>query len=264
VGSYNSSTDWNGISVARFFGENHEDILLGNHDGELRRVNIASDDVVEEWTCHSSSSAIISLETNERTPMGKQNPLILTGTAAMSSFGVSEIALWDVNSMESERWRVGGAFSPQFNHYGDRIVALDARDIVEEELGNGRPIRGAIMIDTATGSVMCELNDVMRSNGYGVETNCCFSPSDGTILTDGMLWDARIPTRALYKFDKLSNVGYGYFHPSGNEIIVNSAVWDLRTYRLLRIVPALDRCNIKFNHTGNVLYAFYPYAVVRG
>lgn len=263
VGSYSGSTDWNGISVARFFGENHEDILLGNHDGELRRVNIDSDDVVEEWTCHSSSSAIISLETNERTPMGKQNSLILTGTAAMSAFGVSEIALWDVNSMESERWRLGGAFSPQFNHYGDQVVALDARDIDNAELGNGRPIRGAIMIDTATGSVMCELNDVMRSNGYGMETNCCFSPSDGTILTDGMLWDARIPTRALYKFDKLSNVGYGYFHPSGNEIIVNSAVWDLRTYRLLRVVPALDRCNIKFNHTGNVLYAYYPYAVVR-
>lgn len=261
IGSHSGSA-WSGISVACFFGKNHEDILLGNHEGELRRVNIDSDDVVEEWSCHSSSSAIISLETNERTPLGRQNPLILSGTAAISAFGVSEIALWDANSMETERWRLGGAFSPQFNHFGDRIVALDARDIEEDDLVNNHAIRGAIMVDTATGSVMCELSDPMRSNGYGMETNCCFSPSDGTILTDGMLWDARIPTRALYKFDKLSNVGYGYFHPNGNEIIVNSAIWDLRTYRLLRVVPALDRCNIKFNHTGNVLYSYYPYAVV--
>ncbi|KAG7395411.1 hypothetical protein PHYBOEH_003770 [Phytophthora boehmeriae] len=75
-----------------------------------------------------------------------------------------------------------------------------------------------------------------------------------------MLWDARIPTRALYKFDKLSNVGYGFFHPNGNEVIINSAVWDLRTYRLLRMVPALDKCCVKFNPSGSVLFAYYPYA----
>lgn len=264
VGAHSGSTVWNGVSVARFFGKNEEDILIGNHDGELRLVNIESDDVVNEWSCHSSSSVIVSLETNERSPLGRQNPLVVTGTSAATAFGASEIALWDVNQMESARWRLNGAFSPQFNHYGDRLVALDARELDNDEVSTGRPIRGAMMIDTATGSVMCELNDAMRSNNYGLETNCRFSRSDGTILTDGMLWDARIPTRALYKFDKLSNIGYGYFHPNGNEIIINSAVWDLRTYRLMRVVPALDRCNIKFNHTGNVLYAYYPYPAVSG
>ncbi|KAL4147685.1 hypothetical protein PRNP1_011439 [Phytophthora ramorum] len=225
-------------------------------------LSIETDDVVEEWTCHSPSSAIVNLETNESTSMGSQSRLILTGAVALSELAVNEIALWDANDMSSlgERWKFQGALRPQFNHYGDRIVALDARPTEEDELsGLPVPVKGAIVLDIATGDVLCDLNDAMRSNDYGAETNCCFSACDGTILTDGMLWDARIPTRALYKFDKLSNVGCGFFHPNGNEVIVNSAVWDLRTYRLLRMVPALDKCCIKFSPSGSVLFAYYPY-----
>ncbi|KAG7382682.1 hypothetical protein PHYPSEUDO_004652 [Phytophthora pseudosyringae] len=264
VGAHVGSFAWGGVSVARFFGQDQQDMLIGNHDGELRQFNIESDEVVEEWTCHSPSSAIVNLETNEATSMGPQNRLILTGAVALSELAVNEIALWDANDMSSlvERWRFQGGLRPQFNHYGDRIVALDARSTDDEaELdGPGLSVKGAVVLDIATGDVLCDLKDAMRSNDYGAETNCCFSPCDGTILTDGMLWDARIPTRALYKFDKLSNVGCGFFHPSGNEVIVNSAVWDLRTYRLLRMVPALDKCSIKFSPSGSVLFAYYPFA----
>ncbi|KAE9119142.1 hypothetical protein PF005_g8712 [Phytophthora fragariae] len=239
-------------------------MLIANHDGELRQFNIGSDEVVEEWTCHSPSSAIVDLETNESTSIGAQSRLILTGAIALSELAVNEIGLWEANDMSAlvERWRFKGGLRPQFNHYGDRIVALDARPIDEEDEldGPGITVKGAVVLDIATGDVLCDLKDAMRSNDYGAETNCCFSPCDGTILTDGMLWDARIPTRALYKFDKLSNVGCGFFHPNGNEVIVNSAVWDLRTYRLLRMVPALDKCTIKFNPSGSVLFAYYPYA----
>ncbi|KAL3672566.1 hypothetical protein V7S43_001861 [Phytophthora oleae] len=264
VGSHVGSFAWGGVSVARFFGQDQQDMLIGNHDGELRQFHIESDEVVEEWTCHSPSSAIVNLETNEATSMGPQSRLILTGAVALSELGVNEIALWDANDMSSlvERWRFQGGLRPQFNHFGDKIVALDARSIDDEAEfdGPGLPVKGAVVLDIATGDVLCDLKDSMRSNDYGAETNCCFSPCDGTILTDGMLWDARIPTRALYKFDKLSNVGCGFFHPNGNEVIVNSAVWDLRTYRLLRMVPALDKCSIKFNPSGSVLFAYYPYA----
>lgn len=257
------SEDWGGVSITRFFGKDQREVLMGSHDGELRLMNIDTDSVVEQWNCHSESSAIIGLETNENTHMGSQNRLILTGSAAMSEYGSTEIALWDVNNMGTARWRFESVISPQFNHYGDRIVALDGRVLVlEDESNSRRNLKGAVVIDIATGEVICELSDSMRSNEYGLETNCCFSPCDSTILTDGMLWDSRLPTRALYKFDKLSNVGYGFFHPGGNEVIVNSAVWDLRTYKLLRMVPALDKCNIKFNSYGNILYAYYPYAGV--
>uniref|UniRef100_K3WVW4 Uncharacterized protein n=1 Tax=Globisporangium ultimum (strain ATCC 200006 / CBS 805.95 / DAOM BR144) TaxID=431595 RepID=K3WVW4_GLOUD len=254
--------DWGGVSTTRFFGKDQQELLMGSHEGELRLVNIETDAILEQWSCYPESSAIVDLETNEQTRMGSQNRLILTGTDGISGFGVSEIAVWDVNNMSSARWRFEGALSPQFNHYGDRVVALDGREEVDagHDFDDGRKVKGALMIDIATGSVLSELKDSMRSNEYGFETNCYFSPCDGSILTDGMLWDSRIPTRALYKFDKLSNVGYGFFHPGGNEVIINSAVWDLRTYKLLRMVPALDKCNITFNGNGNVLYAYYPCA----
>lgn len=261
--SAHGSEDWGDVSVTRFFGRDQREVLMGSHDGELRLMNIDTDSVGEQWSCHSESSAIIGLETNESTRMGNQNRLILTGSVAMSDYGSTEIALWDANNMASARWRLESVLSPQFNHYGDRIVALDGRVLVLEDESNGRrEVKGAVVIDIATGELVSELNDSMRSNEYGLETNCCFSPCDSTILTDGMLWDSRLPTRALYKFDKLSNVGYGFFHPGGNEVIVNSAVWDLRTYKLLRMVPALDKCNVKFNSYGNILYAYYPYAGV--
>ncbi|GLE00044.1 hypothetical protein PINS_up008771 [Pythium insidiosum] len=252
-----------GTSTEAFSSGDEQYLWLGNHEGQIQKVGIESDSIVEEWVCHSASSAVVDLETNETTRLGLANRSLLTGTVALTTFGSSEIALWDANSMQSARWRFEGGYKPRYNHYGDRVVALDARlDEESIELGSTSHVSGAVMIDVATGSVMCELKDSLQSNDYNRETNCCFSPDDGAILTGGMLWDARVSTRALYKFDKLSNFGYGYFHPNGNEIIINSAIWDLRTYQLLRVVPALDKCLITFNSSGGVMFAYSPHSVV--
>ncbi len=35
----------------------------------------------------------------------------------------------------------------------------------------------------------------------------------------------------------------------------NTEVWDLRTFHLLRTVPSLERCEVKFNFLGSVIYA---------
>lgn len=194
------------------------------------------------------ASAIVDLEMNEHTLIGNQSRLILTGSAALSPSGTAEIALWDVNGMTPARWRFEAVTSPQFNHYGDRIVAPDGRNIERKDQLDGRyGVRGVMVIDLATGEVLSGLTDAMQSNDYGLEINCCFSPCDGTILTDNMHWNSRLPIHALYKFDKLTNIGYGFLHPGGNELIINTLVWDLRTYKLLRMVPVLDRCSIKFN-----------------
>ncbi|TMW67393.1 hypothetical protein Poli38472_011013 [Pythium oligandrum] len=226
----------------------------------FKQVDFESDSIVQEWTCHAPSSAIVDLETNESTRMQSANRLILTGSAALTPFGVSEVALWDVKSMETARWRFSGGLLPRFNNFGDRIVALDARAAEDDQdMDEEADVTGAVMVDIATGNVLCELKDTMHSNDYKRATNCCFSTDDSTILTGGILWDARIPTRALYKFDKLSNVGYGCFHPNGNEIIINSAVWDLRTFQLLRMVPALDKCNVRFNSVGSVMFSYNPH-----
>lgn len=40
-----------------------------------------------------------------------------------------------------------------------------------------------------------------------------------------------------------------------NQVIINSEVWDLRKFRLLRSVPSLDQTSITFNARGDVMYA---------
>lgn len=46
-----------------------------------------------------------------------------------------------------------------------------------------------------------------------------------------------------------------YHLPFFFQVILNSEVWDLRKFKLLRSVPSLDQTVIKFNGTGDVIYA---------
>jgi len=48
------------------------------------------------------------------------------------------------------------------------------------------------------------------------------------------------PSSQVQRFDRFSDGGGACFHPAGNEVVINSEVWDLRSDRLLRSVPALD------------------------
>ncbi|CBI20820.3 unnamed protein product, partial [Vitis vinifera] len=79
-------------------------------------------------------------------------------------------------------------------------------------------------------------------------------PSDTMLLWNGVLWDRR-GSGPVHRFDQFTDYGGGGFHPAGNEVIINSEVWDLRKFRLLRTVPSLDQTVITFNSRGDVIYA---------
>ncbi|KAK9279177.1 hypothetical protein L1049_012855 [Liquidambar formosana] len=74
------------------------------------------------------------------------------------------------------------------------------------------------------------------------------------LLWNGVLWDRR-GSGPIHRFDQFTDYGGGGFHPAGNEVIINSEVWDLRKFRLLRSVPSLDQTAITFNARGDVIYA---------
>lgn len=77
---------------------------------------------------------------------------------------------------------------------------------------------------------------------------------DSMLLWNGILWDHRV-SRPVHRFDQFTDYGGGGFHPAGNEVIINSEVWDLRKFKLLRSVPSLDQTVITFNSTGDIIYA---------
>ncbi|KAG2449728.1 hypothetical protein HYH02_005255 [Chlamydomonas schloesseri] len=82
----------------------------------------------------------------------------------------------------------------------------------------------------------------------------CYSPTGQLLLWGNALYDLRSGA-PVHQFDQFTDGGAGAFHPAGLEVILNSEVWDLRTFRLLRSVPSLDGASVLFNGGGDVLYA---------
>jgi len=114
----------------------------------------------------------------------------------------------------------------------------------------------AHIYDVTTGRLITTLYDENKANNYS-RNRATFSPTDDLALNDGVLWDVHTG-KTIHKFDKFNPNVSGVFHPMGSEIIINSEVWDLRTFHLLHTVPALDQCQLRFNHAGDVIYGAIP------
>ncbi|KAK5873153.1 hypothetical protein PBY51_013791 [Eleginops maclovinus] len=190
-------------------------LMLGTCSGHLKFYNVFSGEEEANYTCHTS--AITHLEPS------RDGKLLLTS----ASWSVPLSALWSIDSVFSLNNSFVDDHYVEFSkHSQDRVI--------------GTKDQVAHIYDIQTGVKTLTLNDPALANNY--KRNCAtFNPSDDLVLNDGVLWDVRA-SRAIHKFDKFNMNISGDFHPNGLEVIINTEIWDLRTFHLLNTVPALDQC----------------------
>ncbi|XP_006653918.1 DDB1- and CUL4-associated factor homolog 1 [Oryza brachyantha] len=209
-------------------------VAAGNHTGELRIFDCNTANILETQACHQQLVTIV-----ESASSGG-NELILTSS-------VNEAKIWDAFSLSvGPLHTFEGCKAARFSHSGTSFAALSS-DTTRREV---------LLYDVQTYNLDLRLPDNSGySGGRGyVQPIIHFSPSDTMLLWNGVLWDRRSPN-PVHQFDQFTDYGGGGFHPAGNEVIINSEVWDLRKLKLLRSVPSLDQTVIKFNGRGDVIYA---------
>ncbi|XP_017768029.1 PREDICTED: protein mahjong [Nicrophorus vespilloides] len=203
-----------------------KNIVVGDFSGEVRLFNMNTGNVESMFQAHDSY--IMHMEPNWK------GDLLLTST----TWGRPLSALWSMKDY-------------------DMKFPLENEDYVEFSKVSQDKILGtegeaATIFDVATGLRIQNLVPTI-SNQY-TKNMATFSPNDELVLSDGVLFDVA-SGKPIHKLDKLNQTQSGVFHPNRFEIVSNTEVWDLRTFHLLKTVPALNQCTPLFSPLNNVIYA---------
>ncbi|KAJ4966233.1 hypothetical protein NE237_018082 [Protea cynaroides] len=223
------------LTSITFLGDSFQ-IATGSHSGELKIFDSNSGNVLESCSSHQS-------------PVSHLQSALCVDSQLILSSGSYDVRLWDASSVSAgpmhsfERCKLA-----RFSNSGTIFAALSSESTRREVL----------LYDIQTCNLELRLSDTSTMSSGSVrghvQSLIHFSPSDTMLLWNGFLWDRR-GSGPVHRFDQFTDYGGGGFHPAGNEVIINSEVWDLRKFKLLRSVPSLDQTVIKFNGRGDVIYA---------
>ncbi|XP_067026012.1 DDB1- and CUL4-associated factor 1-like isoform X1 [Acropora muricata] len=218
----------NSLFTCATFPPGGKTILLGTQLGEMKEFNLMTGQEEASYAC--SLERAISM-----CHCSKDRELLLTS----SSSALPPSALW----------AFGDSF--EMKHSFSEDIWVKFSNLSEDKI-IGTYDSTAHVYDTATCHRILTFNDPNSSNNYS-KNLATFNPTDDLVLNDGVLWDVN-GNRVIHKFDKFNNFVSGVFHPSGLEIIINSEIWDLRSFHLLDTCPSLDQCQVVFNNNGDVMY----------
>lgn len=221
------------LTCITFVGDSSH-IAVGSHTGELKFFDSNNNNVVESFTGHDA-------------PLTLVQSFVSGETQLLLSSSSKDVKMWDATSILAGPTRsFEGCKAARFSNSGKTFAALSSESTAREIL----------LYDIQEGKLEATLSDTFTtSTGRGhAYSSIHFSPADSMLLWNGVLWDPRVST-PVHRFDQFTDYGGGGFHPAGNEVIINSEVWDLRKFRLLRSVASLDQTAITFNARGDVMYA---------
>ncbi|OXU21314.1 hypothetical protein TSAR_001940 [Trichomalopsis sarcophagae] len=219
--------DIDGTFTCCTFSPCQQYLLVGTYAGEVKMFSVRTGSEEATYACHESY--VSHVQCNQR------GDLLLTSTAWRSPMS----ALWSMGMFFDMKIPFEHEDYVEFSKLQDRIVGTQAEVATIYDIATGK------LIKTLTPSI---------SNQY-TKNRATFSMNDELILSDGILWDVN-SGKEIHKFDKLNQTLNGVFHPNGTEVVSNTEVWDLRTFHLLKTVPALDQMNVTFSPTNSIIYAF--------
>ncbi|KAI8547754.1 hypothetical protein RHMOL_Rhmol07G0220000 [Rhododendron molle] len=221
------------LTCITFLGDSSQ-IAAGSHSGELKIFDSSSNNVVESCAGHQYPLTVVQ-------------SYYSGGAQLVLSSSAHDVRLWDASSVSA---------GPSHSFEGCKAARLSNSGTTFAALSTEPSQKEIMLYDVQTCQLDLKLMDTsatssVRGHGYSLVH---FSPSDTMLLWNGVLWDRR-GSGPIHRFDQFTDYGGGGFHPAGNEVIINSEVWDMRKFRLLRSVPSLDQTVIKFNASGDVIYA---------